>query len=613
MFMNNQKKQEIENRIENSSPLDSASILLSIEQYRKEEKAVIDELYSQFESTDDMEEHLLVPIFTSIIDGFLEATPATRKLRKKGLTATRLVSECRTFSYSTSDAVYSITDGYVEYKNIGEATKKDFQAYGNGERPQYEGQRDLWEDPNKLKTYKNNIFDNNGGTINAEDEYTGKKNIYKEQAHPDARRNIAKYKHTHQAHVDHIEPLSRIHARLKGNYALSDEDIKNIANGDYNLALTAAYINNGTGAQGKGNKGDNTGTEFVKNQERRKREGEPNLGLSKKAKENILQKEKEANAAIDKEINKKVAKNIIGTGDGAQQQVILEKSAQNALNQSKEYMVGNVMLFLIKPLYYEIADTFRNGFKEGVNAQSVSDALSMRFCRVKRYVLDNALHFLGNSVWNFVKDFISSLIEGFISLFVGIFKQILKLVKEGIRIFTQAGTVLWGKESKQMTATQKGDAIIKILGSSVIAICGIGIEALLNKIGIGEPWSIVLSTMLSGIASALFMFTLDKLDLFNVNADKRQARLDDIYNERIKEMEETTTSMTRELMERNRKQEKEFKSLVSQYVELSRQEDNLALLKKQIEIANFLKVELPYSDLEEFKKMRQEEKLKWRL
>ena len=81
-----------------------------------------------------------------------------------------------------------------------------------------------------------------------------KKNIYKEQAHPDARRNIAKYKHTHQAHVDHIEPLSRIHARLKGNYALSDEDIKNIANGDYNLALTAAYINNGTGAQGKGNK-----------------------------------------------------------------------------------------------------------------------------------------------------------------------------------------------------------------------------------------------------------------------------------------------------------------------------------------------------------------------
>lgn len=337
------------------------------------------------------------------------------------------------------------------------------------------------------------------------------------------------------------------------------------------------------------------------------------MGLSKKVKENILQKEKEANAAIDKEINKKVAKNIIGTGDGAQQQVILEKSAQNALNQSKEYMVGNVMLFLIKPLYYEIADTFRNGFKEGVNAQSVSDALSMRFCRVKRYVLDNALHFLGNSVWNFVKDFISSLIEGFISLFVGIFKQILKLVKEGIRIFTQAGTVLWGKESKQMTATQKGDAIIKILGSSVIAICGIGIEALLNKIGIGEPWSIVLSTMLSGIASALFMFTLDKLDLFNVNADKRQARLDDIYNERIKEMEETTTSMTRELMERNRKQEKEFKSLVSQYVELSRQEDNLALLKKQIEIANFLKVELPYSDLEEFKKMRQEEKLKWRL
>lgn len=42
-----------------------------------------------------------------------------------------------------------------------------------------------------------------------------------------------------------------------------------------------------------------------------------------------------------------------------------------------------------------------------------------------------------------------------------------------------------------MTTAQKGDAIVKLLGGSVIAICGIGIEALLNKIGVTEPWSVI--------------------------------------------------------------------------------------------------------------------------
>ena len=91
--------------------------------------------------------------------------------------------------------------------------------------------------------------------------------------------------------------------------------------------------------------------------------------------------------------------------------------------------------------------------------------------------------------------------------------QILKVVKEGIKVFVQAGKILFGKQASQMTAAQKGDAIIKILGGSVIAICGIGIEALLNKIGVTEPWSVILSTMLSGIASTMFMFLLDKIDI----------------------------------------------------------------------------------------------------
>lgn len=556
--MDNCKKQELERKITNASPFEFVRILQEIEQYDKEEtKVVVDELYKYFETEENVEEQLLKPIFVSVIDGFLEATSATRKLRKKGITASRLVSECSSFIYDQEFQSDYILDGYTEYKNVGENASEDFVKYGDEVRPKYDGNRQSWEDKKHLQEYKDEAFANNGNRINAMDEYTGKKNIYKEQANPDARRNIKKYKHRNQAHVDHIEPLSKIHERLKGNYALSDEDIKNIANADYNFALTAAYINNGTGVPSKGNKGDKTIPDFIAEQNEKERKGEPNLGLTPETKERMLREWKRANKEIDKQANKTIAGNIFNP-QNPQQKVILEKNAKQAWKQSKDYMVGNVILFIIKPLYFEMSDIFHNGLKEGVNASSVSDALRIRFGRIRDFVLSNALIFLGTSAWDFVRGFISSFIEGLISLFVGVFKQFLKLIKEGIQLFVQAGKVLFGEQAKQMSFKEKGDAIIKILGGSVIAICGIGIEALLNKIGIGEPWSVVVSTMLSGIASTLFMYSLDKLDLFNVKAETRQARIDDIFNERIKVIKETTKNLNEKVIKKMKLQKLEL-------------------------------------------------------
>lgn len=595
--MSNSKRQELERRIENSSPLEFVSVLQDIEQYDREEtKAVVDELCEQFETEEDMVEQLVVPVFASVVDGFLEMTPATRKLRRKGITTNRLVSECMSFSYEQPGESYCMPDGYKEYKNIRDTTNADFEDYGNNTRPVYQKQRGRWEDKKRLNEYKEKAFANNGGKINATDEYTGKKNIYKEQAHPDARRNIKEYKHRNQAHVDHIEPLSKIHERLKGNYALNDEDIKKIANGDYNFALTAAYINNGTGMAGKGCKKDMTISEFIAEQERLEQNGEPHLGLTKETKQRMLEEEKKANVAIDNQVNKTVAGNIFHPKNKERQKEILGKSSSNALRQSKDYMIGNVILFMIKPLYFEISDIFRNGLKEGVNAESVSDALRIRFSRMKNFVLNNALAFLGTSVWDFVKGFVSSLIEGLISLFVGVFKQILKLIKEGIKVFVQAGKVLFGEQSKQMSAAQKGDAIIKILGGSVIAICGIGVEALINKLGIGEPWSVVFATILSGIASTLFMFSLDKLDLFNAKAETRQARINDIFNEKIRDIKEITSQMNEKAMRKIRQQRLEFNKLMESFTEAVSQNDYGRLNMIVINQATFLGITLPSLD-----------------
>ena len=591
--------EELDQKIMNASPLELPRVLEEAELYdKKQTKEVVDEVYEEFNKGGNLIDSVLVPVSISIVDGFLECSRATRKLRKKGLTASRIVQECQSFSYDNPGAMHVIPNGYVEYKNIRESTKQGFDEYAKNERPAYS--RELYEDKKALDTYKEEAFKNNGGTINAVDEYTGEKNIYKERAHPDARRNIQEYKHSHQANVDHIVPLKQVYERFKGNYALSDEDIKNIANKDYNFALTAAYINNGTGAAGKGNKGDKTNKDFVKEQNRLEQEGKANLGLSEETKANMIRKDKkEATPEIEKNANAAIGKNIMGTGTG-DTKMIWEKTSANALNQSKDYLVGNVILFAIKPLYYELSDIFKNGMKEGVGAETTRQALVIRFGRIKDFVVSNAVYFIGDNVWGFVKGFVSSLVEGFISLFVGVFKQILKLIKEGIRIFTQAGKVLFGKEAKQMSPAQKGDAIIKIIGSSVIAICGIGLEALMNKIGIEEPWSIILSTTISGVASALFLYLMDQLDLFSVKAEKRYARIEEIFDTRINDIRSARDAFNEAALETMRAQRVRFDTIIGE-INVAIEGDNINGINEGLyKMAELMDVNLPFSNTKEF-------------
>ena len=595
--MDKNRLHEIEESIRNASPLDLAKALQEAELYdKKETRAVIDEIYEEFQNKDSFVSEMLEPIFTSVADAILESSSWTRKnLRNKGLTISRMLNECKSFRYDNVENNATNIDGYSEWKNIGEKTREDFQKFG--EDKVYD--REALEDKQRLERYKQDKFDNNGGRINAVDEYTGQKNVYQKKAHPDARRNIQKYKESHLAEVDHIIPLKRIHDQFKGNYALTETDIKNIANNDTNYALTSARINRGEGASGKGNKGAKTVSEFIDNQNQREKEGRENLGLSDETKANMLRMEKEAKKALTKDANKAIFKNVIGKGT-ANTSEIWEKTSLNAANQSKDYVIGNVILYIIKPLYYEMADIYNNGLKEGVGAETTSEAFTIRFGRVKDYVLENAKNFLGDNIKEFVKGFISSLIEGIISLFIGVFKQIFKVVKEGVRLFVEAGKVLWGKNSKNMTSAQKGDAIIKIIGGSVISICGIGIEALLNKIAIPEPWSIIISTMLSGIVSSLFLIVLERIDLFSVNAEKRRMRIEEIFDERIKDIKEAEQALDTITMERMRSDKLQFTVIKNRIYE-GIERDNIDEINAGLfKLATFMNVDLGYNNQSEF-------------
>lgn len=630
--MDEERKKAIE-ELEYASPLEISRLLQEMELYdEKTSQEVLDEVHEKFDLAEHLEDEVLKPVFMSVIDGLLEATSGGRAARKKGLTASRVVEECTSFSYDDLEDNHTNVNGYTEYKNINhdeieyqvqlEKWKKDGK---NGDRPQYNGSvnsnstqeyvRSNLEDSSAMNDYKEK---QRHGEKKIKDEYTGKDNLYVSQNNmPD---NYNDETHRKQAQPDHIVPLKQLHEQYKHNYALDDSDLKRIANSESNLAITSAEINQV--------KRDMTNKQYIEWMEEH---GKP---LDENTKKIMLQKQKEATKSIESDVNKTVAKNLVGKGqvdekamknavnefkenngqapteeqrNQIEQNLIKKKTneirgtaVKNAAGQAKDYAVGNLILFIVKPIYYEISDIFKNGLKEGVGADSGSQALGIRFTRVKKYVMTHAKAFFGDSILDFVKGFVSSLIEGIISLFVGMLKQVLKILKEGVKILVGSVQILFGKNAKAMSPAQKGDAIIKLIGGSVIAISGVALESLLNKIGIGDPWSVVLSTMLSGIASALFMYILNKADLFSTKAERRYERVKEIFDERIKDVQEATELFDRVALETMKEQRLQFESIQEEINTGLESNDIDSINTGLYKLADFMKVDLPYSNTKEF-------------
>ena len=176
----------------------------------------------------------------------------------------------------------------------------------------------------------------------------------------------------------------------------------------------------------------------------------------------------------------------------------------------------------------------------------------------------------------------------------------MKLIKEGIRIFVQAAKILWGKNAAKMTPAEKGDAIVKLIGASVASLAGIGVDALLSSIAAPKMLHVPLATMLSGIVAAVFMYLLDKADLFGVKSDKRYARVKEIFEARVADMKADTARFEVAVTERLRASWMEYAYL--------NQKVNDALDKRDIkqvdcvlgQLAAYFKVTLPYNDTQSF-------------
>jgi hypothetical protein len=484
-------------RVENSSrnlceilALDCGAIKVS--------DSEVEEFIDQFNSKEVAINAIIEPVFLSLIDGTMRAFKIGTK---QGLTASRIYQQCRSFSYDDNKYVDSTVDRFTEHINEINSSREfgSKSGYSGGKFSRENEDELIMRDQSKMDAYKGSYF---GGHDTAEDEYSPGETVYKDNKTAFAHEGMDsenKERHHQSAETDHIIPCTVLCNELKENKALNPQDIKEILNDDTNLAVTSHDIN-----QNKGGKKNEDFIEIVKED------------LTPEQIKTMTIKSQKARAAIDSNTNRKVVNNI-GLDTKVQTRL-----AQGASEAAGHRAIGDAIIFFLKPLYFELCDCMRNGIENGVNANSFRESLNRRLGRMKSYIEKNIKSIISGSALNFIKSFFSMLIEGILTCFVGIFKHIVRAVSEGLRILMQIIPIL---KDKTKSAVEKGDAILKLIALASIALAGIGIESLLNSMGLGEPWSIILASILSTVITALVLYSLDKMDLFNQKRDVKRLRI----------------------------------------------------------------------------------------
>ncbi|ELY1988778.1 hypothetical protein SL034_003838 [Vibrio harveyi] len=516
-------------------------------------------LFKSFDDNIDSLDHILEPVFLSLLDGTMRAFKVGTK---QGITATRLYSECKSFSYDNPNVHAPMLDSYTEYLNEKEYIKKHDSRtkYNKGKLVYHDGSKSMnMRDDSKMSKAHQDHF--NGG-LTATDGYDGNKEIYESSSHA---KGIDKY--SQRTEIDHAVPCAIICNNLKKNKVLTDSDIKEIINSEENLVATSFENNRGKNI-GKSDKTEAHLREEIDKGYIVNKKGNKVRDLTDEElliRVNMANKMKEVQKEIDSKTNNIVLKNLFSTDStikkNAEDDYVLLKSSQGKkikeknkqkyvekkLQERKEVRVriakdaggaaanqslGDIIIFMIKPLYYELKDCLVQGIEKGVNAKSFKSALSIRMSRMKKHILAQAGTSLKDGMFSFIKNFISMLLEGIVNCFVGVFKNIVRMIKEGVKILMQIGPVLMDSNK---TMAEKGDALLKLAASSLTIFASIGIETWLNSINIGEPWSIIISSVLTAVLTTLTMYLLDKMDLFGLKKEARLNRIDEILSLKVEE------------------------------------------------------------------------------
>ncbi|MCO6354197.1 hypothetical protein GBO14_05460 [Pseudoalteromonas shioyasakiensis] len=563
--------EDVASKLNGASPLQASRILIDMELFEQRSSLdVIDNVYKDFESNQNVVDELVTPLGLSVLDSVI--THKDLKLDRTGLTASRLWEDINCFEYKNIHASSHALSTKQQLKGSRKVTPG---KRGNVQKHKLEA--------HKVKNTRRD------GTI--KNDLDGKK-LYRQGQGSSTLNTV---------NTEHLQSSESFHRQFGGNILLTKENGKTIVNSDENLASISERQNkmklDGTFANIKEKK------EQLLSKKKTTKLSKSEQEQLDRINESFTGSSLEAGVAMEKEAAKS---NFKAAQDAALNNIkdntaeIATQASTKAGEQTGHQALGHAVLLMLKPIFYEFNDSFKNGIDAGVGEDSALEGLKVRLKRVMQYIRTEIVPTLTKALKDFFDNFCKVIIDSIIGLATGIFKSILTILIEGFSALVGALKIL-SKSSNEMSGAQKADAILKLFSATVVTFVVFYFESsILPAIPIPFLQDIALA-LLSGIASSLVVYVLDKADIFSTKSELRTKRIKEIFEMRVQQIKENTDAFETASLQKLAEDKLRFKALsdsLSQSIQ-DKKDPNDAVLK----IADFLKVELSVKSTDDFLNM----------
>lgn len=562
------------NELNNVSPLQVSKKLIEYELYDQQNSVdVLNKVYEEFKSKQNIVNELVNPVFFNIADGLIKHPKLG--LKDTGLTVSRLVNEIKNFNY---DSVSSTKRDIIQDKvNLDENTKVHMDDKGMYDRKDMDNNR-------KSSIAKERFNGNRTMYSELEVNETGSNKrlyLYQNDEAIQKRKDAGK-KTTHLTqNADHNVPLKQVYDNFGTSTVLSKNDLKKIGNIDENFDIISEKLNK--------SKGSKTWSEYLKDN--------PNA-VNEETKKKILSREKEAISKLEETANKTVVNNFIKDSNHAKN--IANEAKDQAIENGKNKAIGEIVILLIKPIYYEFSDIFKNGMIADLEVENKIEAFIFRMKRVKDYILKNAIGTLFDNIKDFLQSFVTLLLNGIVNAFVGLLKKVLQVIMEGFTAIVESIKIMM-KPADEISPAQKADAIIKLLATTAVTFLGAYFEESILGFMTGTPVEFlkdVIMVILTGIASTVIVWLIEQADLFSVKDEKRMMRIKEIFELRVETIKKNTDIFESASLETLAKQKLQFKMLSEN---MSKAIDNNLNVNDSIyQIADFTQIDLKVKSTNDF-------------
>ncbi|RTR39749.1 DNA repair protein [Shewanella canadensis] len=601
--------EQVLNELQDCSPLQVSKRLINMELHdRRDSLEVMAKIYDEFDQGGNVTVELVKPLLLNMCDGLLSIKKLG--LKKRGITATRLVNEINSFDYFNSAETKK--DQYLEKQRLDADTASHRDDKGSYTRNKKDAAADTpdnyMEDVGKKTNYTKAYFASQHDkqeklTVYSELEINGM------GERKQLRRNSKEYKARLEAkglngvertyNADHNLPLKHLFDEYKGSKALSVGDLRDAAGSVDNFDIISQKLNK--------IKLDSSWTELK--QKRDTLKAKPKLSSAEKQTlaslethvndatwNKALARETEARTAVEAHLNMKVATKL--TSDSK----LVKGAATDAGKKAKDELidagVGELVILVVKTVSFELKDMFQNGITHGTDCSSSLEAFSFRMKRALKYITTNLLNIGLGSFKDAAANFVKYLLNAIVDMFVGILKKALKVITEGFNAILASIKILMGESSP----AEKADAITKLLATTVVTYIGFAFEesvlGFINKLPFGDVLSDAVMVMFTGIASTVVVWLLDKMDLFSVKDEKRAARVKEIFDMRILQIKENTDAFETAALQtlaNNKLQFRQIADSMSMAID-----DDKNVNGSVYAMADFMKIELEIKTTDDF-------------